>query len=313
MASQGLTSEQLDEHINTDTFASALNIASLHKSFGNVPILKNLNLSVPSGHVYGFLGRNGAGKSTTIRTIMGITQPDKGKVYVFGQDVSRSLLCRQQIGYVAQEQNFYGWMTAKRLGEFVAGFYPNWDAKTFQQLLGRLDVPFKQKVGTFSTGMKAKLALALAVSHHPRMLLLDEPTAGMDPFARREFIEIIRDEKITGGRTTIFSSHFINEVEMVASRVGVIESGQMYFDGSLAELHEAVLCFVSPMCSGIEDQVALTFSDVEILKQYQRDNDYYVFVRAPELQSLDLPASTWKPQKLSLEDILFAMNGKSAL
>ncbi len=214
-----------------------LDVRDLHKSYGRVRALEGLDLSVGRGEVYGFLGRNGAGKSTTIRILMGIAQPDRGEVVLFGERARGGhVKLREKIGYVAQEQTFYGWMDARRLGAFVGSFYPTFRAAELEQRCRQLDVPLDRKVQTFSGGMKVKLALALALSHRPPLLILDEPTAGLDPVARREFLEIVRTDADQTGRTTFFSTHLIDEVELVADRVGIVDGGRTRYEGPVAAL-----------------------------------------------------------------------------
>lgn len=216
--------------------APILELIRIQKRYGQVPALSGLDLRLERGEVYGFLGRNGAGKSTTLRIVMGITRADHGEVRLFGAaSGAGDIRPRQRIGYVAQEQHFYDWMTPARLGAFVGAFYPTWDGARFQQLLRQLDVP-DRKVRTLSGGTKVKLALALALAHRPELLVLDEPTAGLDPVARREFLEIVRELNVDREHATLFSSHLVDEVEQVATRVGIVEGGTMRYEGSPSEL-----------------------------------------------------------------------------
>ncbi|MBX3272168.1 MAG: ABC transporter ATP-binding protein [Sandaracinaceae bacterium] len=213
----------------------------LVKRYGKVGALAGLDLRVGAGEVYGFLGRNGAGKSTTIRVLMGITKPDGGLVRLFGEAVRGTPVhLRQRIGYVAQEQTFYDWMTAGRLAKFVSRFYPTWDDAAFAHHARAQAIPLDRKVGGFSGGMKMKLALALALGHRPPLLILDEPSAGLDPVARREFLERVREDAERTGRTTFFSTHLVDEVELVADRVGILDEGRMRYEGSVAELSARV-------------------------------------------------------------------------
>lgn len=227
----------METHPHETPGPSILDVRGIVKRYGRVSALEGLDLSVGRGEVYGFLGRNGAGKSTTIRILMGITLPDAGEVRMFGQPARGGhVALRQRIGYVAQEQTFYGWMDARRLSKFVAGFYPTFDHADFAERCRRLDVPLDRKVMALSGGMKVKLALALALAHRPELLILDEPTAGLDPVARREFLEIVREDADRSGRTTFFSTHLIDEVELVADRVGIVDAGRTRYEGSVAAL-----------------------------------------------------------------------------
>jgi ABC-2 type transport system ATP-binding protein len=219
----------------------------LVKRYTGVNALEGLDLTVARGEVYGFLGKNGAGKSTTIRILMGITQQDRGEVRLFGELAEGShVKLRERIGYVAQEQTFYGWMSARRLGSFVGAFYPTWSSAEFEQRCKRLEVPLDRKVQTFSGGMRVKLALALALSHRPPLLILDEPTAGLDPVARREFLDIVRADADQTGRTTFFSTHLIDEVERVANRVAIVDGGRTRYEGSVQALAGIVRVLAQP-------------------------------------------------------------------
>ena len=226
-------------------------IRGLEKKYGSYTALSGLDLNVHPGEVYGFLGRNGAGKSTTIRILMGITRPSAGEVRLFGERFDRDLVrLRQRIGYVAQEQSFYGWMNPKEMSRFIKGFFPTWDESEWTRVVKILDLPLDRKIQGFSGGMRVKLALALALAHRPELLLLDEPTAGLDPVARREFLEIVRDE--ARGRTTFFSTHLIDEIELVAKRVGVVDAGKTKFEGSVAALGARVRLFQLPLTESPE-------------------------------------------------------------
>ncbi len=230
-----------------------IEVSKLRKSYGKVEVLKGLDMRVEAGQVYGFLGRNGAGKSTTLRVLVGILSIGSGQVKLFGEPMdSQNTSLRQRIGYVAQEQNFYGWMTPRTLGRFVSGFYPNWDEAAYQKLVRLMDLPPDRAVQTFSGGMKAKQALALALAHRPPLLVLDEPTAGLDPVARREFFELVSEQAQQQGQTILFSSHLVDEVERSAGQIGILESGVMHYEGPLGALREQVRLLRAPTDSTVE-------------------------------------------------------------
>lgn len=213
----------------------------LRLSYGRHVAVDGLSLKVRRGEIYGFLGRNGAGKTSTIRMIMGIGVADAGTIEFNGETLRRiGNDQKRQIGYVSQEQFFYPWMTCQRIGKFVGGLFPTWDSGEFLRLMTVLDLPPNRKIAHLSGGMKVKLALALALSHRPEILVLDEPTAGLDPVARREFLDIIRRQAQQMGRTTFFSSHLIDEVERVSDTVGIIHRGRLRFEGPLDELARQV-------------------------------------------------------------------------
>jgi len=217
--------------------SAAIRITELRRRFGKVQALDGLSLEVQPGEIYGFLGRNGAGKTTTLLVLMGLLRPDSGEVALFGEKVKRvTVELKRRIGYVSQEQNFYPWMTAAQLGAFVSGFYPRWDEGEFFRLLAVLDVPADRRAAELSGGTRAKLSLALAFAPHPDLVLLDEPTAGLDPVARREFNDLLVRTVRERGTTALFSSHLVDEVEQVATRVGVVQAGKMRFEGAIAAL-----------------------------------------------------------------------------
>lgn len=237
----GISSEVDPETTQPDVPVSMLRTHDLTIRYGANLAVERLSLSVQRGEIYGFLGRNGAGKTSTIRAIMGILKADSGSIEFAGLQTRRiGNTQKRLIGYVSQEQFFYPWMTCQRIGKFVGGLFPTWDAGEYDRLLTVLDLPANRKIAHLSGGMKVKLALALALAHRPEILILDEPTAGLDPVARREFLDIIRKQAREHGRTTFFSSHLIDEVERVADRVGIIHRGRLQFEGPLALLQKQV-------------------------------------------------------------------------
>ena len=218
-----------------------LRTVGLRKHFGQTLALDGVDLTVREGEIYGFLGRNGAGKTTTIRALIGILAPDAGEMELLGRSVRRvDVRTKQRIGYVSQEPHCYPWMTSRALGQFVAGFYPSWDPAEYDRLLAALDLPPDRRFSQLSGGMRMKLSLALALAHRPALLILDEPTAGLDPVARREFLELIASQARNHGRTTFFSTHLIDEVERVADRVGIIDRGRMRYEGGIDALRAEV-------------------------------------------------------------------------
>jgi len=220
---------------------TTLTVRDLHSGYGGGTVLHGVDLTVPSGTALAVLGRNGAGKTTTLRMLMGVLRPDRGEIELLGRSSVRIRPAQKRlIGYVSQEQFFYPWMTAERLGAFVGSFYPTWDSAEFRRLLGVLDVPTKRKAIDLSGGMRTKLALALALSHRPALLLLDEPTSGLDPVARREFLEILVHEGRRLGQTTLFSTHLVDEVQLVAQRVGILDQGRLLYQGPIEVLLERV-------------------------------------------------------------------------
>ena len=290
-----------------------LSLHALKKSFGSVPVLDELSLTVNSGEVFGFLGRNGAGKSTAIRTIMGITKADAGSVEVFGQPLHSNLIkTRQRIGYVAQDQNMYPWMSPKVISRFVRGFYPRWDEARYKQLLEDFDLPPKRRIGTFSGGMKAKLALTLALATRPELLILDEPTAGMDPVARREFLDLVREQTAGDGATTFFSTHLIDEIEAIAGRIGIVEGGRTLYEGELDPLRNSVATWSIDSRFHQPDTLPGDFARhrLRILFEGERRGRYVMTMQFDEgtLATHEIILNDgWRHDAMSLEDVFIAI------
>jgi len=288
-----------------------IEVRALTKRYRSLEALRGVDLTVHPGDVVGFLGRNGAGKSTTIRILMGITRPTGGSVSMFGETLGGDLVrWRQRIGYVAQEQSFYGWMTPYRIGRFQSGFFPSWDDKEYERLLTLLDVPKNQRIGTLSGGTKVKLALALALAPRPPLLVLDEPTAGLDPVARREFLEIVRDENIKSGRTTFFSSHLVDEIELVARRVAILEDGRTHYEGSVSYLVERsrrLRVAIGPEGLPGEVQAALANAQIAVLHQEKNAGQNVIIAHATDPGAFDALPSSVQIERVPLEEIFIAL------
>jgi ABC-2 type transport system ATP-binding protein len=224
-----------------DAAAPLVELNAVTVRYGKVLALDGLTLTARTGEIYGFLGRNGAGKTTTMRLLMGVLKPQAGEIRLFGESLKRvPVSIKRRIGYVSQEQNFYPWMNAAQLGRFVGAFYPTWDEAEYTRLLEVLDIPLHRRAAELSGGTRTKLGLALALAPRPPLLLLDEPTTGLDPVARREFNDLLVAMVAERGVTTFFSSHLVDDVESIATRVGIIQAGRMRIEGKVAELTNRV-------------------------------------------------------------------------
>ena len=297
-----------------------LRTAGLRKSYGRQPVLRDLTLAARAGEIYGFLGRNGAGKTTTIRILMGMLVADGGAIEIFDERVRKPTVeHKRRIGYVSQEQHFYPWMTSRRLGRFVAGFYPTWDDAEFERLLEVMDLPGDRRVGALSHGMQVKLALALALAHRPRLLILDEPTAGLDPAARREFLEIVSLQAHRDARATFFSSHIVEEVERVADRVGILDRGRLAYEGDIASLRDSVRAVSLPPVSPPEEPPADAEATpppapapeipegFEVLERMERAGERRAVLKASREAWDAAPFPPERVERLTLEDIFLAI------
>jgi ABC-2 type transport system ATP-binding protein len=289
---------------------AVLEVRGLRRHFGKVPAVDGVDLTVREGEIYGFLGINGAGKTTAIRALMGIIAAEAGTISLLGETTRRtSVAQKRRIGYVSQEQNFYPWMTCHALGKFVGAFYPTWDAEEFARLLSVLEVPADRRFSDLSGGMRAKLALALALAPRPALLILDEPTAGLDPVARREFMQLIVAQARQHRRTTLFSSHLIDEVERTADCVGIIHQGRMRFEGGIDTLMRMVRCV--RIGADVEFVVPPGF---ELWRDVQLDGTRTLALRAEPAawETLALPPGA-TVEGMSLEDVFIACVGSTVV
>ncbi|MEN6405269.1 MAG: ABC transporter ATP-binding protein, partial [Thermoguttaceae bacterium] len=197
----------------------AIAVQDLRQGYGKQIVLNGISLEVPHGQTFALLGRNGAGKTTLIRTLLGLLRPNSGVVTVLGMHPHvQPIEVRRRIGYLAEDQAMYGWMTADELGRFLKPFYPTWDARMANDLLDRFGVPRSTRIKHLSKGQNVRLGLVLALSHQSEVVILDDPALGLDPISRKQFnrdiIEYLQAEK----RTVFYSSHLLDEVEAVTLR-----------------------------------------------------------------------------------------------
>jgi len=204
-----------------------LNVDRLVKKYEKFS-LKEVSFRIPKGYIMGFIGRNGAGKTTVIKCIMDLIPFEAGSIQVFGLDSRQhSREIRSRIGYVSEEQYFYENMTAGWNLDFFGGFYPNRDRDLAASLMKKFDIDPSKKVSELSKGMKVKLALALALAHRPELLILDEPTSGLDPVIRNELLELLMEVVQDENCSIFFSSHITSDIEKIADYVTFIEGGRI--------------------------------------------------------------------------------------
>jgi ABC-2 type transport system ATP-binding protein len=211
----------------------------LKKAYGDFEALRGLDLKVPRGSIYGFLGRNGAGKTTTIRTLMGMLKQDSGSAQVFGIPVSLgddSIAIRQRIGYVTEDKELYPYMSVEQIIRFTRPFFPKWRRDLEQRYLEMFELPREKKVTNLSKGMRSKLMLLLAISRGAELLILDEPTDGLDPVAINDVLRELVKVAASDGTTMFFSSHQLGEVEEIADWIGIIDRGRMVVEGPLDDI-----------------------------------------------------------------------------
>ena len=217
---------------------NAIEIRGLKKSFGRFQ-LGPLDLTVPSGAIYGLIGPNAAGKTTTLDLIMGMGDADAGSITVLGLDNRRDeVAMKRQVGYASPDVNYQAWGKVWKLIRFVRGFYPSWDESYCEQLLKNLQVNTDDKIAALSFGTRVKLGLILALSWHPKMLILDEPTAGLDAVSKRQIFSELLAAMQNEEHAVLISSHGLSDLERFADNIGMIKNGQLLVEGPTSELME---------------------------------------------------------------------------
>ena len=206
---------------------NALEIRGLTKHFADFT-LDNLNLILPGGCILGLIGENGAGKSTTIRLILGMLRADSGTVTILGQDSRENpVLTKQDIGVVLDEVGIPECMTPKQVGKVMANVFLRWNAETYQGLLARFSLPENKKFKEFSKGMKMKLGLAVALSHEAKLLILDEATGGLDPVVRDEVVDMLAEFTRDETHAILISSHIVSDLEKLCDYVAFLHKGKL--------------------------------------------------------------------------------------
>lgn len=275
-----------------------LEIKNLKKDYKNFSI-KNLSLSLDKGYVMGFIGPNGAGKSTTIKLIMNLIRKNSGEIKLFGLDnIKNEKEVKERIGFVYDENYYYEELTIDKMKKIIAPFYKNWSEDTFNRYLKDFDLDKKQKIKKLSKGMKMKFSLAAALSHEAELIIMDEPTGGLDPVFRREIIDILYSLIQDENKSIFFSTHITTDLDKIADFVTFINNGELVF-------------------SKEKDQIAESYSlvkgELELLNS-ENEKDFIGIKR----NSFGFEAMTDKKQELikkyrnkaifekaSLEDIMF--------
>jgi len=263
--------------------ADVIRLNEITKRFGSEMALDRVSLAVPPGVVFALLGENGAGKTTAIRIMLGLAEPDIGYAEVLGlPSAKRGMEIRRRVGYVPERLSLYDWMTVAEIGWFTAGFYGDGYLPEYRRLVSQFTLPETKRIKGLSKGMRAKVALSLALAHQPELLVLDEPTSGLDALVRREFLESMVD-RAAAGQTVFLSSHQIAEVERVADIVAILRKGKLMLVERLDELKNRVR------------EVTVTLADesapppdlsATILSQRRRGRQWQAMVRDATPESL---------------------------
>jgi ABC-2 type transport system ATP-binding protein len=289
----------------------AIEIHKVSKAYPGKKALDRLSLAIPRGSIFALLGDNGAGKSTTIRILNGLTPPDSGWARVLDRDAWRhASQLRQRIGYVPERPKFYDWMTVREIGWFTSGFQRRGYIDRYADLAEQFLLEPKARLSTLSKGQYAKVGLALALAVDPEVLILDEPTSGLDLLVRREFLASM--VRLAGeGRTILISSHQIAEIERVASHVAFLSHGKVLLAGTMDELRDLVVRvrFRCPDPPPVASMLG------KVLQEQGVGGRWQFILREPDREALHRLRSTsgigdYEETPLGLEEVYCALLGR---
>nr|WGD59109.1 ABC transporter ATP-binding protein [Bacillus subtilis] len=217
-----------------------LEIRNISKSFGNKVVLKDVTFNVPSGSIVGFIGDNGAGKSTTFKTVLGLISKDRGTVKILGKEnLNKHAEIKEEIGVVFDAMNLPAQLTIKQLNKVFEKLFGSWDQDNFYRLVNSFSLPIDKKVNKFSRGMSMKLFVAVALSHNAKLLILDEATGGLDPSSREELLDELKSFVSENNGGILLSSHIISDVEKIASHLVIIKNGQIILNEKKNKVFES--------------------------------------------------------------------------
>ncbi|KAA0769805.1 ABC transporter ATP-binding protein [Bacillus sp. BB51/4] len=226
---------------------NVIELQNVSKSFKGFQI-NNFSMEVKKGFVTGFIGGNGSGKSTTIKMIMNLINPDSGNVSLFGMNYSTDAKrIKERIGFVYDDNVFYDELTLKEITKIIAPAYKKWDFNQFTYYKDLFELPLNKKMKTFSKGMKMKASLAIALSHHAELIIMDEPTSGLDPVFRRELLDVLQNIMQDGEKTIFFSSHITTDLDRIADYITLIQNGKHIFTKDIYAIAEDYVLVKGPL------------------------------------------------------------------
>lgn len=282
------------------------------KCYGRVTAVSGVTLEVPGGVVFGLMGRNGAGKTSLIKMLLGLETITAGSATVLGLDSERqSVRLRGLVGYVPEAHTMYRWMTVAEIARFVSAFYPTWDDALCAKLLDKYGLDPARRIKELSRGGIAKVALTLALAHRPKLLILDEPTDGLDAVVRKEFLESVVEVAAEEGRTVFISSHLLADMERVADRLALMDRSRVRFiedtETLKARVREIKITFADGQPAGFEWPGAVS------LRKERREWLMVVDNFTPDTPArlkAQLPGADVEARTMTLEEIFIAMTGE---
>ncbi|MCY8515479.1 ABC transporter ATP-binding protein [Bacillus atrophaeus] len=272
-----------------------LEIKNISKSFGNKVVLKDVTFNVPSGSIVGFIGDNGAGKSTTFKTVLGLISKDRGTVKILGKEnLNKHAKIKEEIGVVFDAMNLPAHLTIKQLNKVFKKLFGSWDQDNFYRLVNSFSLPIDKKVNKFSRGMSMKLSVAVALSHNAKLLILDEATGGLDPSSREELLDELKSFVSNNNGGILLSSHIISDVEKIASHLVIIKNGEILLNEEKNRVFESYA-----IVDIDEEQLTLLSKDIVVAK---RNYGSYFSVLVSDKQKLpnEIAAKTISIEEISV-------------
>lgn len=276
---------------------NAIEIKNLTKVYGKNRGIQDINISVKEGEIYGFIGPNGAGKSTTIKTLLNFIYPTSGEALIFGMDsVKESEKIKEYIGYVPSEVRYYDDVKVKDIIKYAQSFYPKSKKEYVDRICNELELDMNKKMGELSLGNKKKVAIAQSLINNPKLLILDEPTNGLDPLMQKKLFNILIEEK-EKGNTVFLSSHNLVEVQNLCDRVCVIKEGKIVDIIEIEKSKTELKLKVTLSSSDITDDIVLNLSD----KILDKNGKLYTFIYSKNIDSLVKELANYKIDELLIE------------
>lgn len=276
---------------------NAIEIKNLTKVYGKNRGIQDINISVKEGEIYGFIGPNGAGKSTTIKTLLNFIYPTSGEALIFGMDsVKESEKIKDYIGYVPSEVRYYDDVKVKDIIKYAQSFYPKSNKEYVDRICNELELDMNKKMGELSLGNKKKVAIAQSLINNPKLLILDEPTNGLDPLMQKKLFNILIEEK-EKGNTVFLSSHNLVEVQNLCDRVCVIKEGKIVDIIEIEKSKTELKLKVTLSSSDITDDIVLNLSD----KILDKNGKLYTFIYSKNIDSLVKELANYKIDELLIE------------
>lgn len=258
--------------------------------------LSDVSFSLPKGYIMGFVGKNGSGKTTTIRAILNMVKINNGKISVFGLDsVTDTIAIKERLGVVFDSLYLAEHLNVKQIEKQLKPFYKDWNSEEFFRRIKEFDLPDNKKVGDFSKGMKMKLMIAVALSHKAELIILDEPTSGLDPVVRDELLDILAEYIEDENRGVLFSTHITADVERIADYVTILHNGKVWYTGTKDELSEGYA-----VIKGAEEDIPSKLRE-KLIGFHSYRNGFDALIRTDDLAGLP---DTLEYEKASIDEIL---------